>query len=184
MDVSQDLQDLLAERAIRAKLAQYCQGVDRKQWDLVRDCFHDDAIDSHGAYVGDRDGFLAFVQARHEHIGSSMHDLGTTTVTFSEDRRRARSEAYCMTYQNILGGADDPFAGSGGGSTWLTLGCRYVDTFEFRDGPGWRILRRTVVFEWIRTEDASSYQPLDPSWALFRRDDSDLVFSSLTDLSG
>lgn len=183
MDVTQDLQDLLAERAIYAKLAQYCRGVDRKQWDLVEDCYHEDAVDSHGAYEGDVKGFIEFLQNRHAHVGSSMHVLGTTTITFADDRRRARSESYCIAYQNPLPGGDDPFAGAGDdqAGAWVSIGVRYVDTFELRESTGWKILRRTVVYEWVRQEDAANYTPLDPDWVAFRRDESDSVFSPLQD---
>ena len=130
MDDTHALEDLLAERAIRDKLAQYCQGVDRKQYDLVRDCYHDDATDSHGPYDGDAEGFIGFLKERHAHIGSSMHVIGTISVVFSADRRRARSEAYCLTYQHLLPGGDDPFAGDGdsadggGGGSWITISIR------------------------------------------------------------
>jgi hypothetical protein len=184
VDATQALEDLTAEHAIRATLAQYCQGVDRKQYDLVRDCYHDDATDSHGPYDGDVEGFVNFLERRHAHIGSSMHVIGTTSVVFSEDRRRARSEAYCMTYQHLLPGGDDPFGGdSGGGGSWVTIACRYVDVFENRPGVGWKIWRRTVVHEWTKVEDTAAYIDLDPSWPQFHRDHSDLVFTSLDALS-
>jgi hypothetical protein len=185
VDVTRALEDLTAEHAIRAKLAQYCQGVDRKQYDLVRDCYHEDATDSHGPYDGDVEGFIGFLHERHAHIGSSMHVIGTTSVVFSEDRRRARSEAYCMTYQHLLPGGDDPFAADAdaGAGSWITIACRYVDVFEDRPGAGWKIWRRTVVHEWTKVEDATGYVPLNPDWPQFRRDRTDPVFSSLDRLS-
>jgi len=185
VDVTQALEDLTAEHAIRAKLAQYCQGVDRKQYELVSDCYHDDATDSHGPYDGDVEGFIDFLKDRHAHIGSSMHVIGTTSVVLSEDRRRARSESYCITYQHLLPGGDDPFAGNGdaGAGSWITIACRYVDIFEHRAGAGWKIWRRTVVHEWTKLEDSADYVPLNPGWPQFRHDTTDLVFSSLDELS-
>jgi hypothetical protein len=187
VDATQAVEDLIAEHAIQAKLAQYCQGVDRKQYDLVRGCYHDDATDSHGPYDGDVEGFIGFLQARHAHIGSSMHVIGTTSVVFSDDRRRARSEAYCMTYQHLLPGGDDPFAGESDAGTdagsWVTIACRYVDVFENRPGVGWKIWRRTVVHEWTKQEPAVGYVPLPADWPQFRRDDTDLVFGSLGQLA-
>jgi hypothetical protein len=187
VDATHALQDLTAEYAIRAKLAQYCQGVDRKQYELVSDCYHDDATDSHGPYDGDVPGFVAFLKARHAHIGSSMHVIGTISVVFSDDRRRARSEAYCMTYQHLLPGGDDPFAGDGSGGgdggAWVTIACRYVDVFEDRPGVGWKIWRRTVVHEWTKVENTDGYVPIDPSWPQFQRDRTDRVFTSLDALS-
>ncbi len=166
-----------AHDEIRDVLTRYCQGVDRQQYDLLRSCYHDDAIDSHGPYVGDPDGFVAWVQNRHRNVKSSMHFLGNMSIRLSEDGRRARAETYCLTYQNVAAGGDDPFAG--GEESWLTIAARYVDTFEHRAATGWKILLRNVVYEWVRREDPSAYVPLDPSWTIARRDASDLLFSPL-----
>jgi hypothetical protein len=45
--VENDVAILLAERDIRGVLARYCRGIDRGDYDLVRD-YHSDAIDEHG----------------------------------------------------------------------------------------------------------------------------------------
>jgi hypothetical protein len=171
-----------AESEIRDVLARYCQGVDRKQYDLLRSCYHEDAIDSHGPYRGDRDGFVDWVRNRHRNVRSSMHFLGNVSVRLDADGRRARAETYCLTYQNVAAGGDDPFGGSE--DVWLTIAARYVDTFEHRPDTGWKILVRNVVYEWIRREDASAYLPLDPAWTATRRDGSDLLFSPVGAFGG
>ena len=113
-----------------------------------------------------RRGLIGFLKNRHAHIGSSMHVIGTTSVVLSEDRRRARSEAYCVTYQHLLPGGDDPFAGNGAGGarSWVTIACRYVDIFEHRPGAGSKIWRRTVAAARSRTkhENSADYVPLIP----------------------
>jgi hypothetical protein len=174
-----------AESQIRDVLTRYCQGVDRKQYDLLRSCYHDDAFDSHGPYAGDADGFVAWVRNRHRNVLSSMHFLGNVSIRFSDDERRARTETYCLTYQHVAAGSDDPFSteGSDGGS-WLTIAARYVDTFELRPDTGWKILVRNVVYEWVRREDAAAYVPLDPAWTVSRRESSDLLFSPLGAFGG
>ena len=52
------LQQLLDEAEIRRVHIRYCRGIDRMDWDLVRSCYHPDAIDRHGAYNGDVEGFI------------------------------------------------------------------------------------------------------------------------------
>ena len=43
----------------------YARGFDRKDWDLVRTCFHSDAVDDHGSTVGRAEDFVAFMRLRH-----------------------------------------------------------------------------------------------------------------------
>ena len=38
----------LAENAIRRTLYRYCRGIDRRGFELVRACYHSDALDDHG----------------------------------------------------------------------------------------------------------------------------------------
>ena len=54
------LQRLLDEAAIRRVHLDYCRGVDRRDWELVRSCYHRDAVDHHGPYSGGIDGFIAW----------------------------------------------------------------------------------------------------------------------------
>jgi hypothetical protein len=46
------LQPLLDEAAIRRVHLDYCRGVDRRDWELVRRYYHLDAVDHHGPYSG------------------------------------------------------------------------------------------------------------------------------------
>ena len=51
------------------------------------------------------------------------------------------------------------------------MGIRYVDRFERRAGE-WRIARRELRWEWVRTD---RLEPLDPGWTHGRIDRSDPV---------
>ena len=42
------LQMLIDEAAIKKVHLRYCRGIDRMDWDLIRSCYHPDAIDDHG----------------------------------------------------------------------------------------------------------------------------------------
>jgi len=180
MDVNRALEELVAERAIHRVLTQYCRGLDRKDWDMVAGVYHEGATDDHGPYSGPWEGFLDFLKERHKNVGSSMHVLGSVTVDFSADLKRAASEAYCLAYQHILPSATDPFAGDAGDAgAWVTIGCRYADVLEDREGVGWRIADRTVVHEWTRYEDPARYMDLPADWPQFQRDPSDPIFSAL-----
>ncbi|MEZ4282840.1 MAG: nuclear transport factor 2 family protein [Myxococcota bacterium] len=54
----------------------------------------------------------------------------------------------------------------------LVMGIRYVDRFERRAGL-WRIARRELRWEWVRTDRLES---LDPGWTAGRSDGSDPVY--------
>ena len=56
-----ELQELLDQRAIRDVVLRYCRGIDRLDLELVRDCYHPDATDDHGGFVGDRDEYVEWV---------------------------------------------------------------------------------------------------------------------------
>ncbi|KQU28452.1 MULTISPECIES: nuclear transport factor 2 family protein [unclassified Rhodococcus (in: high G+C Gram-positive bacteria)] len=178
-DSNIELQELLAERAITKVLLRYCQGVDRRAWDQIRDCYHVGAVDAHGAYVGDAEGLIAWLSRRHEHVLSSTHVVTNVSVVFSDDHRFARVESYCMSMQLVDPSSGDPFAGVGDEPVFMTVMSRYVDTFSFRDHGGWRIMRRDCVFDWMRRQNTADFLEIDPSWALARRDEHDLLFAPL-----
>jgi hypothetical protein len=43
-------------------LQRYARGVDRVDRDLLRSCYHPGAIDDHGRYLGDVEGFMSYAQ--------------------------------------------------------------------------------------------------------------------------
>lgn len=174
-----EIQELLAERAITKVLLAYCQGVDRRAWDQIRDCYHPGAVDSHGAYVGDADGLIAWLRKRHDHVLTSTHVLTNVSVRFSDDHRFARVESYCLSMQLVDPSSGDPFAGTGDKPVFTNVMSRYVDTFEDREQGGWRILRRDCVFDWMRRIDTDDFVDIDPTWTPARRDPSDLLFGPL-----
>ena len=90
-----DVQRLLDERAIREVLLRYCRGVDRLELDLVRECYHSDAIDDHGSFRGGVDAYLAWIGRLLPRYEVTMHLLGNVLVEFSADRPEvARVETY------------------------------------------------------------------------------------------
>jgi hypothetical protein len=54
--VSDELELLLAERAIHRVLTTYSRGVDRLDFESVRSCYWPDGTDDHGSFVGGVDG--------------------------------------------------------------------------------------------------------------------------------
>jgi SnoaL-like domain len=133
--------DLLARRAaIEQVLISYCRGIDRKDWDLVLECFHPDAVDAHGTVDGSAQDLVNWTRAKHERVRQSMHMI--TNISFLEESPAAvLTESYCSVRQTIERPGRPP--------AHLSVGCRYVDRFEFRSAA-WRIARREVAYDWIQ----------------------------------
>lgn len=129
-----------AREAIRDVLAAYCRGIDRRERDLVRECFHTGATDDHGTGPRPVDGFLEWCFELLAGYDSTFHLLGQSTFDF-----RAGNEALVETY----GVASHRRAG-GPDHRNLVTGFRYLDLFT--DDGGWRISRRVAVTDWSRVD--------------------------------
>lgn len=136
------LVELIAKERIRDVLCRYSRGVDRKDFELVRSCYHPDATDNHGDYDGDIDGFMEFLPgavARFEH---TMHFLGNMIIDVQGSI--AHAETYAIGLHRL-----PPRPGKLNRD--ITLMLRYVDVLEERDGE-WRILRRVCTYDWSRLD--------------------------------
>lgn len=182
MDLAKQVAELVSKEEIRTAVVRYAQAVDRRDWDGVRNAYHSDAYDDHGDYKGDIAGFVEWVRQRHATVEQSMHFLGNQHIQMiSPDR--ALVETYCVVNQRYGQEAMETVR------MWLgadyTMGpnervsadlyCRYVDTFERRDGV-WRIARRVLVMEEVRACPVQ-VALLKPTWALARRDADDALWS-------
>lgn len=146
------VQRLLDDRAIRDVLLRYCRGVDRIDMDLVRACYHPDAIDDHGAFRGGVEEFVAWISRLLPRYGVTSHLLHNSLVEFHPDRPGvARVETYGVAEHQTPGGPPE---------LNLTIAFRYLDRFEDR-GEGWRIADRLCTTEWVRANDPASAFPVD-----------------------
>lgn len=169
--------DVADRAAILRQLVRYCRGVDRRDLELVRGTYHPDAFDDHGSYKGDVEGFLAFVASEvHARFRTTMHKLGQSFVEIDGDVAHAESYAIChhvMAEPDPTGAARAEGAAPTRDVADMVMGIRYVDRFERRRGE-WRIARRELRWEWVRTD---RLEPLDPSWTAGRADARDPVFA-------
>jgi ketosteroid isomerase-like protein len=135
---------LLAERDIKRVLQNYCRAIDRGDIELLRTVYHADATENHGAYQGPA---CDFVQHVADTVGSGGHE--STSHTISNIRiELAGDVADVETYLNAHHTLIDPEHGD---QVHETIGGRYLDRFERRDGV-WRVASRRVAFDWSRTE--------------------------------
>jgi ketosteroid isomerase-like protein len=161
------VQALLDQQAIRDVVLRYCRGIDRLDLELVRDCYHPDATDEHGGFVGDRDEYVEWVGGILGRFAGTMHVVANQLVEVTGDA--ARSETYGVAYH-----WGDPPDDQGRN---FTTGFRYVDRFERRDDR-WRIARRVAVREWTHTvtPDQQWHLPPERDGRRGRRDRSDAVY--------
>lgn len=130
-------EELLAELQIRRVLARYAHAVDRDDDEMLRSCYHPDAIDEHMSYTGPIDGYI---EQRRSHAKSFLmrhHMLGMPFIQI--DGNTARVETYCVSSHIMARDEEGPER------AWI-LWVRYEDSFEARDGD-WRIQHRRVRFD-------------------------------------
>ena len=125
---------LIDRQAILDCLMRYCRGVDRFDRDLVLSAYHPDAIDDHGAFVGNREEFVEWAFALHDKGQiTTQHHL--TNHSCEIDGDTAHTETYYI------------FSARNRDETLWTAGGRYLDRLERRGGE-WKIATRYCLVEW------------------------------------
>lgn len=76
---------LVDEAQIRGVTVRYARAIERMDWDLLRSCYHHGAIDDHGLYAGDVDGFIELLAQRLPLDESTTHFLGNQEIELSGD---------------------------------------------------------------------------------------------------
>jgi ketosteroid isomerase-like protein len=157
------------------------RAVDRRDTQAVREAYHPDAIDSHGAFVGGPEEYMRFTEERNRTIPFSQHQVTNMLIEFAGPDL-ALVETYLLSMQRYSPESAASFAQFAGEAAAQqvaqrgmdSMGChRYVDRVQRRDGQ-WRILRRTVVFDWRTSLPIPEVQPkFDPKWTIGERTPAD-----------
>ena len=145
-DIETMVRELYDRQKIRECVTNYCRGVDRMDRELLLSCYHPDAIDDHGFFVGGPEAFWDWVQ--HYHCNAqATHQHIITNHSCEIDGDTAHAETYWM-----MAGMDaQDFTLSIGGG-------RYIDRMEKRGGE-WRIAARKCVSEWGGVPQDSKVKP-------------------------
>jgi ketosteroid isomerase-like protein len=125
------------ESAIRKTIYRGARGLDRRDFDLVRSCYHEDASVEYGRFRGPIGEFVETLPEAFRSYGSLMHFIGNVLIEIDGDE--AVSEAYCLAFHCAHPGSD-------GGEEERVARLRYVDRFERRDGE-WRIAHRRAIYD-------------------------------------
>jgi hypothetical protein len=150
------LEQLLDREAIRLVLYRYCRAIDRRDAPLLETVYWDGADECHGAYRGSAAGFRELAMHGPGSFEVMRHSLGTINIDLEGDF--AYSEAYFVA-SGVLRKRTD-------GERMLRVHeGRYIDKFERRGGE-WKIIRRTVVKDFIDlrplTEPDERYPASEP----------------------
>jgi hypothetical protein len=134
-----ELSDL---ECIRQVANRYCRGVDRLDADEMKSAYWGDAIDDHGAFVGNAHEFVDLCMTAHLKYHSTGHCIFNHQIEF-DDGIQARGEIYCIAW--LFHKEEDVL------DTWYG---RYLDRYEKR-GDEWRIIERVCVHEGTERRNAS-----------------------------
>jgi hypothetical protein len=142
------IEDLLAEAQIRDVHLRFCRANDRRDEELMRSCFHRDAvIELHETL--DVEAFIALGRVILSRFTVTWHNTGNQLVEVDGDS--AWAEHYTISSHRIA--ADE----AGPERDFVAYG-RYIDRMERRDVE-WRIARRTMLLDYTRTDAVAPSQP-------------------------
>jgi hypothetical protein len=147
-ELERTVAELADRQAIRDVLMTYSRGIDRLDRELLMSVYHEDAIDDHGVFVGNREEFADWAIAMHTatHL-SHQHCIFNFPCDLDGD------VAHTETYYMFIGmnRAGTPLAMSGG---------RYIDRLEKRGGR-WAIAARVCVRDWAPLDEIP--ESMDPA---------------------
>ena len=131
-ELERRLREQLDRDEIWRVMQSYARGLDRLDYELVRSCYWDDAIEDHGSYVGRPDDFIEWANSTTLANQSTQHGILNHYCDLQGD------DAYCETRYLFTAVADRP--------PHLMSTGRYVDHFQKRNGE-WRIANRVCIIE-------------------------------------
>ncbi len=136
------VQQLLDKQAIAEILYRRARAGDRADAELAHTCYHPGATERHGLFDGTAVEFIDVASFTRPKPGSpirGMHHVVTNILVDFDDADHAFCESYHVAWCQMTDGTD------------ATIGGRYLDRFERRDGR-WAIVHRDVIFDWSRVE--------------------------------
>jgi ketosteroid isomerase-like protein len=140
---------LLDKQAIADCVHRYARGIDRGDVEMVASCYHADATDHHGPFVGSGRGLAEWAISAHSSSVRSQNHITTHTVEVDGDT--AHGETYYLVILRFPSGAVQLVTG------------RYVDRFERRDGE-WRIAQRQCLMETFARAEGVEADRLDATY--------------------
>jgi len=139
--MSREIEILLAEREITRVILQYARGIDRLDFEMVRDCFHPDAEIEYGSvFRGDVDETIAWLDSALRRLQGTLHSFAPSWIEL--DLEAGTADCETRSINSALFPPDQA-----GQSIQNVTGTYYYDRFERRDGR-WRLVHRRNAGAW------------------------------------
>jgi len=162
-----EIQALIDERKICNVLARYCIGADRRDPQMMVDCYWPEAIDDHGIVpnlTAHEFVKMAVTSDIMKSLLHTQHFLGQVACDITGNR--AKVESYVISYHRVVNEPaavellfgetyKNKYEATECNSHDFIVGGRYLDVFEKR-GDSWRILSRVATGEWGISGPASN----------------------------
>jgi len=134
-EIEQKLTYLLDRQEIADVITTYCRAVDRLDREALNHAYHEDIVDDHGVFAGNREEFWDWVRPMHSEFHEvTQHVLSNQLVEIDGDT--AHAETYVV------------FTGiNRTGVPYSQIGGRYVDRLEKQEGC-WKIVARMWIEEY------------------------------------
>ncbi|MDE2597934.1 MAG: nuclear transport factor 2 family protein [Sphingomonadales bacterium] len=132
------LQTLLDKDAIRDLVLLYSRAIDRKDIELLRDLYTEDATDTHGdSFDGPADGYCQFIEKSLPYMPYSGHHVCNHLIAVDGDV--ASGEVYALAWHLIPsreGTREEDF-----------MAVRYIDNYRRCADGKWRFSKRVVTYD-------------------------------------
>ncbi len=152
----------------------YCRGIDRRDFDLVRSLYHDDAIDDHGHYFrGSPDDYVAWLPAAMADLDSTIHAIHNSLLVIDGDRAEGEHQVTAFHRSRAPDRQE------------MIIHGRYLDRYEKRDNV-WKFSFRRIIFDhgYTRPVDEQGLAAAnpDPVWGTDDMNDPSWEFELLVGL--
>ena len=170
-DTQSKLEAMMSKFEIQEVLMRYGRGVDRADEEMLKSCYHLDAIEEHSsAYQGPAHAYIEGAVGRIREMGTMAHYICNVHIELEGDI--AYVEAYVLTFLRISRDGEDFDTLTGG---------RVADRFERRDDE-WKIAHRKIVLDWNRDAPSQEtwclgmFDPADPTMIMGSKEKDDLTY--------
>jgi ketosteroid isomerase-like protein len=141
----QALQKLIDKDAIRDLVLCYSRAIDRKDVELLRDLYTEDATDTHGdSFDGPADQYCEFIAGALPYMTYSGHHVCNHMISVEGDI--GNGEVYALAYHVI------PAQDGGAQRTEDWMAVRYIDNYRRCADGKWRFAKRVVTYDMTRQQ--------------------------------
>jgi len=134
------IQTLIDKEAIRDLVLLYSRAIDKKDIELLRDLYTEDATDFHGnSFSGSAEDYCKFIEQSLPYMPYSGHHVCNHMISVQGDE--GNGEVYALAYHLIpdMTGGDKPEEDF--------MAVRYIDNYRRCADGKWRFSNRVVTYD-------------------------------------